>query len=165
MAKGTDLAGKVALITGAGRNIGRAIALELAAGGAAVAINTRKSREDAEKVAQEVRAAGGQAEVFMADIVDVDAVNKMVEGIVKRFGKVDILVLNASVRKETPFMENFEEWKSSSPSRWTARSIALGVPAAHDQGGRRCRDAGRRERAVRFTEARARPDRRYTGSA
>jgi 3-oxoacyl-[acyl-carrier protein] reductase len=110
---GTELKGKVALITGAGRNIGRAIALDLAAGGAAIAVNTRKSREDAEKVAQEVRAAGGQADVFMADIVDADAVNKMVEAIVKRFGKVDILVLNASVRKETPFMEmSFEEWKS-----------------------------------------------------
>jgi len=55
----TELAGKVALVTGAARNIGRAIALSLAAGGAAVAINTRSSREDAEKVAQEIRAAGG----------------------------------------------------------------------------------------------------------
>ena len=111
--KGTDLAGKVALITGAGRNIGRSIALELAAGGAAVAVNTRASRDSAEKVAQEIRDAGGQADVFMADIVDAKAVNAMVDGVVKRFGKVDILVLNASVRKETPFMEmTFEEWKS-----------------------------------------------------
>ena len=68
---------------------------------------------DAEKVAQEIRDAGGQADVFMADIVDARAVNAMVDGVVKRFGKVDILVLNASVRKETPFMEmSFEEWKS-----------------------------------------------------
>ena len=110
---GTDLSGKVALITGARRNIGRAIALELAAGGAAVAVNTRASRDDAEKVVQEIRAAGGQADVFMADIVDAKAVNAMVDGVVKRFGKVDILVLNASVRKETPFMDmSFEEWKS-----------------------------------------------------
>ena len=110
---GIEFAGKVALVTGAGRNIGRAIALSLAAGGAAVAVNTRKSREDAEKVAQEIRAAGGQAEVFLADVADACAVNAMVEGVLKRFGRIDILVLNASVRKETPFTEmSFEEWRS-----------------------------------------------------
>ena len=108
-----ELAGKVALVTGASRNIGRAIALALAAGGAAVAVNTRSSKEDADKVTQEVRKAGGQAETFMADIVDPKAVNAMVEGVVKRFGRLDILVLNASVRKETAFMEmGFDEWRS-----------------------------------------------------
>ncbi|HSF22064.1 MAG TPA: SDR family NAD(P)-dependent oxidoreductase, partial [Burkholderiales bacterium] len=93
-----ELAGKVALVTGASRNIGRAIALALAAGGAAVAVNSRASKEDAGKVAQEIRAAGGKAEVFMADIVDAKAVNAMVDAIVKRFGRLDLLVLNASVR-------------------------------------------------------------------
>jgi 3-oxoacyl-[acyl-carrier protein] reductase len=113
MAAAAELAGKVALVTGASRNIGRSIALALAAGGAAVAINARTARADADKVAQEIRGAGGQAEVFMADIVDAKAVNAMVEGIVKRFGRLDILVLNASVRKETPFIDmSFEEWKS-----------------------------------------------------
>ncbi len=109
---GIEFAGKVALVTGAGRNIGRAIALSLAAGGAAVAVNTRASREDAEKVAQEIRAAGGQAEVFMADVADAGAVNAMIEGVIKRFGRIDILVLNASVRKETHFSEmSFDEWR------------------------------------------------------
>ncbi|HSD99688.1 MAG TPA: SDR family NAD(P)-dependent oxidoreductase [Burkholderiales bacterium] len=108
-----ELAGKVALVTGASRNIGRAIALALAAGGAAIAVNSRASKEDAEKVAQEIRAAGGKAEVFMADIVDAKAVNAMVEAVVKRFGRLDLLVLNASVRKETPFIDmGFDEWKS-----------------------------------------------------
>ena len=112
MTAATELAGKVALVTGASRNIGRAIALALAAGGAAVAVNARTSREDAEKVAQEIRSAGGSAEAFLADIVDARAVSVMVEGIVKRFGRLDILVLNASVRKETPFIDmSFEEWK------------------------------------------------------
>ena len=109
---GKELQGKVALITGAGRNIGAATAHALAQGGAAVAINTRASREDAERVAQEVRAAGGQAEVFMADIADGAAVKSMVDAVMKRFGRVDILVLNASVRKETPFIDmSFEEWR------------------------------------------------------
>ncbi len=113
MATGTELAGKVALITGAGKNIGRSIALELAAAGAAVGVNTRASKEDAEKVAQEIRGAGGKAEVFMADIVDPGAVQAMVEGVVKRFGRLDFLILNASVRKETPFADmSFDEWRS-----------------------------------------------------
>jgi 3-oxoacyl-[acyl-carrier protein] reductase len=113
MATGNELAGKVALITGAGKNIGRAIALELASAGAAVGVNTRASKEDAEKVAQEIRGAGGKAEVFMADIVDPRAVQAMVEGVVKRFGRLDFLILNASVRKETPFADmSFEEWRS-----------------------------------------------------
>ena len=108
-----ELAGKVALVTGASRNIGRAIALALAAGGAAVAVNARTSREDAEKVAQEIRGSGGTAEAYLADIVDAKAVNAMVEAIVKRFGRLDFLVLNASVRKETPFIDmSFDEWKS-----------------------------------------------------
>jgi 3-oxoacyl-[acyl-carrier protein] reductase len=108
-----ELAGKVARVTGAARNIGRAIALALAAGGAAVAVNARTSKEDAEKVAQEIRGAGGRADAFIADIVDPKAVNAMVEGVVKRFGRLDILVLNASVRKETPFIDmGFDEWKS-----------------------------------------------------
>jgi 3-oxoacyl-[acyl-carrier protein] reductase len=110
---GTELAGKVALVTGAGRNIGRAIAHAIAAGGAAVAVNTRGSREDAEKVAQEIRAAGGQAEVFMADISDGAAVKAMVDAIAMRFGRVDILVLNASVRTERPFIDlTYEEWRT-----------------------------------------------------
>lgn len=111
-ASSNELAGKVALVTGASRNIGRAIALALAAGGAAVAVNTRASREDAGKVVQEIRAAGGQAEVFIADIADAKAVNAMVEGVLTRFGRVDILVLNASVRGEKPFIEmSYEEWR------------------------------------------------------
>jgi len=108
----TELAGKVALVTGASRNIGRAIALSLAAGGAAVAINTRSSREEADKVAQEIRAAGGRAEVFVADIADAGAVKAMAAGVIARFGRVDILVLNASVRTEKPFLElSYEEWR------------------------------------------------------
>ena len=108
-----ELAGKVGLVTGASRNIGRAIALALAAGGAAVAVNTRSSKADADKVVQEIRQAGGQAETFVADIVDPKAVNAMVDAAVKRFGRIDFLVLNASVRKETAFMDmSFDEWRS-----------------------------------------------------
>ena len=108
-----ELTGKVALVTGAARNIGRSIALALAEAGATVAVNARAAKEDAAAVAEEIRAAGGKADVFMADISNADAVNQMVGDIVKRYGKVDILVLNASIRKETAFIDmTFEEWRS-----------------------------------------------------
>lgn len=113
MTTGNELTGKVALVTGASRNIGRAIALTLAAGGAAVGVNTRSSKADADKVVEEVKKAGGQAETYVADIVDPKAVGAMVDGVVKRFGRLDILILNASQRKETAFMDmSFEEWRS-----------------------------------------------------
>ena len=107
-----ELAGKVALVTGAGINIGRATALALAKAGASVAVNTRAAREAAEGVVQEIRSAGGQAEICMADVADADQVQKMVDAVLKRFGKIDILVLNASVRRETRFTDmSFEQWR------------------------------------------------------
>ena len=108
-----ELTGKVALITGAAKNIGRSTALELAKAGAAVAINTLHSVDDAKKVAEEIRAAGGQAEVYVADIADAAACKGMVDGVMKKFGRVDCLVLNASVRTERPFLEmSYEEWRT-----------------------------------------------------
>jgi 3-oxoacyl-[acyl-carrier protein] reductase len=107
-----ELEGKVALITGAGRNIGRATALALAAAGAAVAVNTRQSQDAATAVAREIRDAGGDADVFMADVADANAVRTMVDRIARKWGRLDILVLNASVRKETPFLDiSYDEWR------------------------------------------------------
>lgn len=108
-----ELAGKVALVTGAAKNIGRSTALELARAGAAVAVNTRASVAEAERVVQEVRAAGGQAELYVADIADAAAARSMVENVVKRFGRVDFLVLNASVRTEKAFLDlTYDEWRT-----------------------------------------------------
>jgi 3-oxoacyl-[acyl-carrier protein] reductase len=113
MAATQELAGQVALVTGASRNIGRAIALSLAEAGATVAVNARTARADAEAVVAEIRAAGGRAETHIADISDRAAVDAMVGDIVSRHGKVDILVLNASIRKETAFIDmSYEEWRS-----------------------------------------------------
>jgi 3-oxoacyl-[acyl-carrier protein] reductase len=108
-----ELAGKVALITGSAKNIGRSIALELGRAGASIAVNTRASMDDGERVVQEIRGAGGQAEVYQADIADAAACKSMVANVLKRFGRVDILVLNASVRTEKPFLElTYQEWRT-----------------------------------------------------
>ena len=109
---GSEIEGKVALVTGASRKLGRAIARALACGGATVAINARTSRDEAEGVAEEIRVAGGRAAVFLADVTDREAVNSMVEGIIAQFGRLDILVLNAAIRAEVPFLKmSFEEWR------------------------------------------------------
>ena len=109
--KGGELSGKVALVTGGARNIGRAISIELAAAGAAVAVNTRSSTADGEQVVQEIRGTGGEAELYVADISDAAAVKSMVANALKRFGRIDFLVLNASVRTEKAFLElSYDEW-------------------------------------------------------
>jgi 3-oxoacyl-[acyl-carrier protein] reductase len=107
-----ELSGKVALVTGGARNIGRAICLALASGGAAVVVNSRSSREEAEKTAELVRAQGGRAAVHLADVADERAVAEMAGAAAREFGRIDILVNNAAVRQETPFAEiRLEEWR------------------------------------------------------
>jgi 3-oxoacyl-[acyl-carrier protein] reductase len=107
------LAGKVALVTGAARNIGRAIALALAADGASVVVNALSAQAEAEAVAGEVDAAGGQGFACLADISAPDAVESMVGQTIERFGRLDILVNNASIRRLVPFGEmTLEEWRA-----------------------------------------------------
>jgi 3-oxoacyl-[acyl-carrier protein] reductase len=109
MRPGTELAGKVALVTGAARNIGRAIARSLAAGGASVMVNARTSRAEAEKT---VELIGPNAALHIADITKPDEVKSLVEATVQRFGRLDFVVNNAAVRYETPFASmSFREWK------------------------------------------------------
>src|SRR5690242_3467021 len=102
MSRTAELKGRVALVTGASRNIGRAIALDLADAGAAVVVNTRASREAAEAVVREVEARGGRALSALADVTDEAAIRGMIDDTVTRFGQLDILVNNAAVRPEQP---------------------------------------------------------------
>lgn len=106
------LAGKVALVTGAGKNIGRAIALTLARDGARVVVNGRSDTQALEAVAAEIRAGGGEALVQRADVSDEAAVAAMAAEVAARLGGVDILVCNAGLRRQTPFLEmSFAEWR------------------------------------------------------
>jgi 3-oxoacyl-[acyl-carrier protein] reductase len=112
MAGNNELNGKIAIVTGAGRNIGRAIALALAADGASILVNARSNRAEADGVAREIEAAGGKAIVHIGDVGDAAQVQAMVELAVKHFGRIDILVNNAALRREKPFAEmTYAEWR------------------------------------------------------
>jgi NAD(P)-dependent dehydrogenase (short-subunit alcohol dehydrogenase family) len=91
-----DLAGKVALVTGASRGLGAAIAGKLGAGGAKVAVNYFASPEKAHRVVEQIRRAGGTAEVFKADIREEEEVTSLVEKVRAAFGPLDVLVINAT---------------------------------------------------------------------
>jgi len=114
MAEGSDreLGGKAAIVTGAGRNIGRAIALALAAGGAAVVVNARSNQAETDAVAGEIEAQGGRALSFLADVADPAAVETMAAAAVARFGRIDILVNNAALRRERPLEQmTLADWR------------------------------------------------------
>jgi 3-oxoacyl-[acyl-carrier protein] reductase len=105
-------AGKVALVTGSGKNIGRAIALDLAARGASLVINGRGDRAAVDGVVAEINAVGGQAIGCLADVSDEAATGAMVEAAVAAFGGIDILVSNAGLRRQTRFLEmSLAEWR------------------------------------------------------
>jgi 3-oxoacyl-[acyl-carrier protein] reductase len=107
-----DLEGRVALVTGGARNIGRAIALALAGDGAAVVVNARTAKADAQAVADEIAASGGRALVHVADVTDPAAVDVMAAAAVKAFGRLDILVNNAAVRDVTTIDDiDFARWR------------------------------------------------------
>jgi 3-oxoacyl-[acyl-carrier protein] reductase len=95
------LAGKVALVTGASRGIGRAIALRLAADGARVGVNYQRNAAAAEATADAIGAAGGNALLLPADIAERSAVEAMVAALVKSWGRLDILVNNAGITRDT----------------------------------------------------------------
>ena len=107
-----ELTGKVAIVTGAGRNIGRAIALALAEGGASILVNARSNRAEADAVAREIESSGGKALVHIGDVADASAVQAMADAAHKHFGRIDILVNNAALRREKSFAEmSYAEWR------------------------------------------------------
>ena len=105
--------GKVALVTGSGRNIGRATILKLAAEGANVVVNARSNQAEADAVAQEARGFGVKALAVLADVAKQDQVNQMVSRAMSEFGTIDILINNAAIRPHKPFTElTIEDWET-----------------------------------------------------
>ena len=103
------LTGKVAVVTGASRGIGRAIALRLAQEGAAVVINYNGSKERAQEVKTEIESAGGTAQIMQCDVADAASCDEMFQTIIKEFGRIDILVNNAGITRDGLLMKMAEE--------------------------------------------------------
>ncbi|ANB60370.1 3-oxoacyl-[acyl-carrier-protein] reductase [Anoxybacteroides amylolyticum] len=102
---------KVALVTGASRGIGRAIALELARHGAKVAVNYAGSEAKAKEVVEEIEQMGGEAFAVQANVASSEAVEQMVKEVIERFGRIDILVNNAGITRDNLLMRmKEEEW-------------------------------------------------------
>jgi len=131
------LAGKRAFITGASRNIGRAIALAFAAEGADLVLNTRANREELEGVAAECRKAGVRAVSVLGDIADAGAVDAMVKQGLAELGAIDVLVCNAAIRPHTSVTEtSIEYWHrvmgvNLHSAFYLARAIVPGMKERH----------------------------------
>lgn len=107
----TALDGRVAIVTGSGRNIGRCIAQRLAAEGAAVVVNARSNREEVDAVVREITGSGGRAVGCLADVTREADVARLIDTAISAFGRLDILVNNAAVRHEMPLLEtSLEDW-------------------------------------------------------
>ena len=103
------LTGKNALVTGAGRGIGKAIALELAAKGAFVIVNYNGSKEAAEQTVAEIKAAGGDAIAYQCSVSDYEACGAMITALIKEYAHIDILVKNAGITRDGLLMKMSEE--------------------------------------------------------
>jgi 3-oxoacyl-[acyl-carrier protein] reductase len=109
----TDLAGCVAIVTGAARNIGRAIAIDLARGGASVTINALNSAGEAAAVARAIENVGSKALVQLADVSDPAGAQQLIDATARHFGRIDILINNAAIRRETRFDAlDWKEWRA-----------------------------------------------------
>src|SRR5665213_1861690 len=108
-----DLSGRVAIVTGAARNIGRAIAVELGSQCANVVVNAKSSAAEAAETAALVVQAGGRALVHLADVSTPDGAHSLAGAAVAHFGGIDILVNNAAIRRESPFDElDWQQWRA-----------------------------------------------------
>ena len=138
MSEDKELVGKVAVVTGAGRNIGRAIALDLAAGGAAVVVNARSNRAEADAVTREIEAAGGKAVSVLGDIGHPKTAEALAAAALKKFGRIDILVNNAALRGEKSLDQmSYADWRAVMDVTLDGafHCVQACLPALKKQGG------------------------------
>jgi pteridine reductase len=126
------LAGRVALVTGAGKRLGRAVALRLASDGADVAVHYGKSEAEAREVVGEIEKLGRRAVAFSAELTDVQAIQKLVQNVASRFARLDILVNCAANFLETKFGETNEAtWDASLDTNLKAPFFCAQAAAPH----------------------------------
>lgn len=133
-----DLQGKIALVTGGSRGIGKAIALELAGRGCDIAINFARNRSNAEETALEIRQLGVRCLVIKANVADFDKTKRMFEEIDQEFGGLDILISNAASGVLVPAMELEEkhwDWTMNINARGLLFTAQLAVPLMDKHGG------------------------------
>ena len=132
-----ELTGKVAIVTGAGRNIGRAIALALAEGDASILVNARSNRAEADAVAREIESSGGKALVHIGDVADASAVQAMADAALKHFGRS----ISSSTMRRCGGRTFAQMAMPSGAKSWMSRSMARFI--ASKPAFRRCAKAGR----------------------
>jgi 3-oxoacyl-[acyl-carrier protein] reductase len=138
MADSKELTGKVAVVTGAGRNIGRAIAIALAQAGAAVVINVRSNKAEADGVVREIETAGGKAVAVLGDVGDEKTSVALADAALKYFGRIDFLINNAALRRERPIDQmSYAEWREVMDVilDGTFRCVHACLPAMKKNGG------------------------------
>ena len=138
--EGKDFAGRSAIVTGATRGIGRAIALELARRGADIAFNYAKSAEAADALRAEIEALGGKAIAAQSDVASTEGAAEMVKQVKEAFGRIDFLVNNAGIVRDTLILRMKEEdWDAvidtNLKGAWNFSKAALRVMLRQDQGG------------------------------
>jgi len=132
MSEEKKLAGRVALVTGAGKSLGRAVALRLASEGADVAVHYGKSEAEARQVVGEIEKLGRRGAAFSAELTDVAAIQKLVQSVASRFARLDILVNCAANFLETKFGETNEAtWDASLDTNLKAPFFCAQAAAPH----------------------------------
>ena len=134
--RGKPLAGRTALVTGSGQNIGKAIALHFARAGANVVVNGHRNQAAIDDVVSEIKASGGNAIGCLADVGDAEAVAAMVRKAEDAFGRVDIAISNVAARTHRAFLEtSIEDWDSTlntnlNSAFYLARAVVAKMQAA-----------------------------------